>query len=74
MIDNKKINEELFEELELAGAEDTPFSSMTIRDFYCILHNVPKTRQKWLNDLIKENGRKESKTKIDDLWCISIQS
>lgn len=58
--DNKKISEELLEELELAGAEDVPFSSMTLRDFYCILHNVPKTRQTWLNNLIKENGRKEN--------------
>jgi len=57
--DKKKIDNNLLETLELQTMEDSPFGSMTIRDFYCILHNVPKTRQKWLNDLIKENGRKE---------------
>lgn len=58
--DKEKIDNNLFETLELQAMEDSPFGSMTIRDFYCILHNVPKTRQKWLNDLIKENGRKEN--------------
>lgn len=57
--DEKKISNDALELLEREAMEDSPFGSMTIRDFYCILHNVPKTRQKWLNDLIKENGRKK---------------
>ena len=58
--DEEKINEKVLEGLERDAMEDAAFSTMTIRDFYCILHNVPKTRQEWLNDLIKENGRKEN--------------
>lgn len=57
-VNEEVINEDFLNELELASAEDAPFNSMTIRDFYCILHNVPKTRQKWLNKLIIENGKK----------------
>ena len=58
--DEKKISDDALELLEREAMEDSPFNSMTIRDFYCILHNVPKTRQEWLNNLIKENGRKEN--------------
>jgi hypothetical protein len=32
--------------------EDNHYSSMTIRDLYCMLQNVPLSNKKWLNQLI----------------------
>lgn len=49
--DEKK---ELKEELNLTMLEDAPLNSMTIRDFYCIINNVPLSRNKWLNELINQ--------------------
>lgn len=33
---------------------DAHYNTMTIRDYYCIQHNVPKSHKSWLNQLIKE--------------------
>lgn len=33
---------------------DQNFSTMTIRDFYCILHQKPLSEKKWLNKLINK--------------------
>lgn len=49
--DEKK---ELKEELNLTMLEDASLNSMTIRDFYCIINNVPLSRNKWLNELINQ--------------------
>jgi hypothetical protein len=38
------------------GSDDNHLSSMTMRDQYCITHNVPMSNKPWLNELIK-NGR-----------------
>lgn len=43
--------EEEFTEMYL-GADDNHLSSMTMRDQYCITHNVPLSNKPWLNDLI----------------------
>jgi hypothetical protein len=48
------------EEEEMPGGmysekEDTHYSAMTMRDYYCIKHNVPFSNKKWLNDLIKQS-------------------
>tara|TARA_Y100000385_G_scaffold288185_2_gene354144 strand:+ start:165 stop:791 length:627 start_codon:yes stop_codon:yes gene_type:complete len=37
--------------------EDNHLSSMTMRDQYCITHNVPMSNKSWLNELIL-NGKK----------------
>jgi hypothetical protein len=34
--------------------EDSHYSAMTLRDHYCITHNVPLSNKAWLNDLIKQ--------------------
>lgn len=34
--------------------EDQHYSSMTMRDLYCMLQNVPLTNKKWLNQLIEK--------------------
>lgn len=34
--------------------EDSHYSAMTLRDHYCITHNVPLSNKMWLNDLIKQ--------------------
>ena len=34
--------------------EDSHYSAMTMRDHYCIQHNVPMSNKEWLNDLIKK--------------------
>ena len=59
-IEEEEIDKNALEEIQLSRLVDVPFSSMTLRDFYCILHNVPMTGHKWLNDLIKENGRNKN--------------
>lgn len=33
--------------------EDSHFSAMTMRDYYCVKQNVPMSNKEWLNDLIK---------------------
>ena len=30
---------------------------MTVRDLYCILHNVPASKTRWLNELIKNKNK-----------------
>ena len=49
-----------YEEEEMPGGmysekEDTHYSAMTMRDYYCIKHNVPLSNKTWLNDLIKQS-------------------
>jgi len=34
--------------------DDNHYSSMTIRDLYCMLQNVPMSNKKWLNQLISK--------------------
>lgn len=36
---------------------DEHFSKMTIRDFYCMLKNVPLSNKKWLNELIIQSNK-----------------
>jgi hypothetical protein len=50
---------ELEEEFELQyqDMDDNHLSSLTIRDQYCIQHNVPLSNKQWLNSLILK-GRK----------------
>lgn len=48
---------EFDEELEggmYSEKEDSHYSAMTMRDYYCIKHNVPLSNKGWLNDLIKK--------------------
>lgn len=40
------------ETLSIEEPADENISAMTIRDFYCILHKIPKSNKKWLNKLI----------------------
>lgn len=37
--------------------DDDHISKKTIRDEYCIRHNIPLSNKKWLNDLIKEGTK-----------------
>ena len=39
--------------LDDSSEKDQHLSSMTMKDLYCIIHNVAKSDKKWLNDLIK---------------------
>lgn len=34
---------------------DDNIDYMTIRDFFCIIHKIPKSEKEWLNNLIKQN-------------------
>jgi len=34
---------------------DEPFSALTIRDLYSVLHNKPVSNKRWLNELIQTN-------------------
>jgi len=34
--------------------DDLPISQLTIRDLVAILHKVPVSKKKWLNDIIKK--------------------
>ena len=45
-------DEPMFDDL-FTEKEDAHYSSMTMRDHYCITHNVPLSNKKWLNELIK---------------------
>jgi|688.fasta_scaffold362767_2 hypothetical protein len=47
-----KMEEELSE--VFADKDDNHYSSMTIRDLYCMLQNVPMSNKKWLNQLISK--------------------
>jgi hypothetical protein len=42
--------------------EDSHYSAMTMRDHYCIQHNVPMSNKEWLNDLIKKGIEWQRKT------------
>lgn len=44
-------DEEPFDEI-FSEKEDNHYSSMTMRDLYCMLQNVPMSNKKWLNQLI----------------------
>lgn len=44
-------DEEPFNEM-YSEKEDAHYTSMTIRDIYCMLQNVPLSNKKWLNQLI----------------------
>lgn len=51
-----------FAEEEIADA-DAHYNTMTIRDYYCIQQNVPKSHKAWLNQLIKEGIQWQQKQK-----------
>lgn len=44
-------NEESYNDMYMEK-EDAHYTSMTIRDIYCMLQNVPLSNKKWLNQLI----------------------
>jgi hypothetical protein len=67
--EKKEISKNLLDSIAIADLPDLQFSSMTMRDFYCILHNIPMTTKMWLNDLIKEHGRKEDSTPNGGCSC-----
>ncbi len=46
-------NIEELTELDIINLEDKSLNQMTVRDLYCILHNVPASKTRWLNELIK---------------------
>ena len=47
--------------LNLENLQDDKLSTVSVRELYCILHNVPLTKREWLNDLITEgNVRRKS--------------
>jgi hypothetical protein len=54
------------EEEEFSGMfsekEDCHISGMTMRDKYCMQHNVPLSNKEWLNDLIKQTIAWQQKT------------
>lgn len=41
-------------EEEEIGEVDAHYNTMTIRDYYCIMQNVPLSQKSWLNNLIKQ--------------------
>lgn len=41
--------------------EDNHYSSMTIRDLYCVMQNVPLSNKKWLNQLIEKGKQWQQK-------------
>jgi len=43
--------------------EDSHFSAMTMRDYYCVKQNVPLSNKEWLNDLIKTGIEWQQKKK-----------
>ena len=43
--------------------EDSHFSAMTMRDYYCVKQNVPMSNKEWLNDLIKKGIEWQQKKK-----------
>ena len=47
-------NEQSFDEA-FAEKEDNHYTSLTIRDIYCMIQNVPMSNKKWLNQLISKN-------------------
>jgi hypothetical protein len=49
-----EVEEELFPSGMYSEKEDSHYSAMTMRDYYCIKHNVPMSNKAWLNDLIKQ--------------------
>lgn len=49
------------EDLIKIEKEDNNINQMTIRDFYCIIHQVPQSMKGWLNNLIR-NGYSSSET------------
>jgi len=51
----EKIEDEEEEDFMGKDKDDNHYAQMTIRDIYCIFHNVPHSNKKWLNSLIKQN-------------------
>jgi hypothetical protein len=49
-------DEESFDEA-FAEKEDNHYTSMTVRDLYCMIQNVPMSNKKWLNQLISKNNK-----------------
>lgn len=49
-------NEESFDEA-FTEKEDNHYTSMTVRDLYCMIQNVPMSNKKWLNQLISKNNK-----------------
>ena len=56
MLSNNNVDDNIEEltELDIINLEDKSLNQMTVRDLYCILHNVPASKTKWLNELIKK--------------------
>lgn len=48
---------------EEIGDGDAHYNTMTIRDYYCIMQNVPRSHKSWLNQLIKEGTQWQQKQK-----------
>jgi hypothetical protein len=47
-------DEQSFDEA-FAEKEDNHYTSLTVRDLYCMIQNVPMSNKKWLNQLISKN-------------------
>lgn len=56
--------EDTLESINFTEEEDWHFSTMTIRDFYCIINQVPMSNRKQLNELITKGieWKKEKKS------------
>lgn len=53
-------NEESMADM-FSDKEDNHYSSMTIRDLYCMMQNVPMSNKKWLNELIEKGKQWQKK-------------
>lgn len=57
--------EDPFDEASMSGMfsdkEDNHYSSMTIRDLYCMMQNVPLSNKRWLNELIEKGKQWQQK-------------
>lgn len=49
--------EEMFPGGMYSEKEDSHYSAMTMRDYYCIKHNVPLSNKAWLNELITQGQK-----------------
>lgn len=53
LVQKDLFDEEPFNDM-YSEQEDAHYTSMTIRDIYCMLQNVPMSNKKWLNNLIQK--------------------
>lgn len=51
-------NEESYDEI-FKEKEDNHYTSMTVRDIYCMIQNVPMSNKTWLNQLISKNNKQK---------------